>query len=153
MCGCDRSHGASATQGALPPGACARRAPACDQQNAADREADGNETREDCGPELLARNRAEALNVNQHSRAERDQQHAPDGVIELHADSALVIARTTHRRGPRAADRGSNASRHFTMPTAFIVAPRSASDFAMNFCEVVGRGVDDAEPCFAMKSL
>ena len=51
--------------------------------------------------------------------------------------------------GPKPRARASAARglvrRHLTMPTAFIVAPRSASDLAMNFANSSGGRVDHAE--------
>ena len=47
----------------------------------------------------------------QQQRAQQQQQRSPDCIVQLH---------------------------YLTMPTAFIVAPRSASDLAMNFANSSG---------------
>ena len=66
----------------------------------------------------LRRNLGKALNhCDQHGRAQRQQQQPEDGVVEFHENAAAL----------------SIAQRYFARPTAFIVAPRSVSDFAMKW--------------------
>src|SRR5262249_33442994 len=94
------------------------------QQHAGYAQAGGDQAREEGRPDRLAGDLRVALDGDQHGRPQQHQQDAEDGVIEL----------------------------HLAIPTAFIVAPSSASDLAMNLPKSSGPAYTTPKPRLAMKS-
>src|SRR5436309_1116674 len=68
---------------AVSPGTAPRRA-RVNQPRAANPEADRDQPREPCRPELLPRHLRKSLDVPEQHRREREQGRARDGVIGLH---------------------------------------------------------------------
>ena len=85
-----------------------------DQGDGAARERDGEHRREGAGADVLAGNLRKAAHVPEHGGRQGEQQRAPGRVVELHAACYL------------------------TMPTAFIVAPRSLVLFSMKLANSAG---------------
>ena len=102
-------------------GTAARLQAGCDEDRAADEHRRPQRAGEQARADVLPRDARKALHVPEDRRAEESEQRPPDGIVELHdGEPSLRSGRV------RGAPRG-----HLTMPTAFIVAPRSVSDFAM----------------------
>src|SRR5262249_23660291 len=101
--------------------------PLDDEQHRADAKRHRKDAREQRGAHALPRYRRKRLNMNEKRRAEQQQQRAPHRVVEFHGE---MVQRTVSPPHP--------GPDYFTMPTAFIVAPRSASDFVMNVANSSG---------------
>ena len=98
-----------------------------DQEQTADDQPDRDQRGKKCGADALRRDRRIRRNDRDDGRAQRKQQQTENGVAELHEERGNAVFNSELQR-----------ERYLTMPTAFIVAPRSALDFAIHFANSSG---------------
>src|SRR5713101_6898688 len=95
------------------------------EQRAADRETDGDQSRKPGRAEFLARHGRKPLDMPEDERGECDKRRAGQRVVDL----------------------------YFANPTALSAAPRFVSDAAMNLAVSCGSAQTTPKPRLAMKSL